>query len=47
LHKPTATVFPITINYLGFSIPDKFVLGYGLDYNGHGRNIGEIYQLVD
>ncbi|MBS1917483.1 MAG: hypoxanthine phosphoribosyltransferase [Bacteroidetes bacterium] len=47
LHKPAATVFPITIDYLGFSIPDKFVLGYGLDYNGLGRNIEEIYQLVD
>ena len=47
LHKPSATRYPIPIDYLGFTIPDKFVLGYGLDYNGLGRNIGEIYELVD
>lgn len=46
LHKPSATVHAIKIDYLGFTIPDKFVLGYGLDYDGHGRNIKEIYQLV-
>ena len=46
LHKPDATVHPITIDYLGFTIPDKFVVGYGLDYDGLGRNIKEIYQLV-
>jgi hypoxanthine phosphoribosyltransferase len=47
LHKPTATVFPVTIDYLGFSVPDQFLLGYGLDYDGLGRNIGEIYRLAD
>lgn len=47
LHKPTATVHPLTIDYLGFSIPDKFVVGYGLDYDGLGRNIPEIYKLVE
>lgn len=47
LHKPEATKFPITIDYCGFSIPDKFVVGYGLDYDGLGRNIKEIYQLVE
>lgn len=47
LHKPEATRFPIAIDYCGFSIPDKFVVGYGLDYDGLGRNIKEIYQLVD
>ena len=46
LHKPSATVHSIKIDYLGFTIPDKFVLGYGLDYDGLGRNIKEIYQLV-
>lgn len=46
LHKPEATVYPIRIDYLGFAIPNKFVLGYGLDYDGLGRNIKEIYQLV-
>lgn len=47
LHKKEATVFPIQIDYLGFEIPDRFVVGYGLDYDGYGRNIGEIYQLHD
>jgi hypoxanthine phosphoribosyltransferase len=47
LHKPEATVHPIDIRYLGFSIPNKFVLGYGLDYDGLGRNIPEIYRLLE
>lgn len=46
LHKPEAMVYPIKIDYLGFTIPNKFVVGYGLDYDGLGRNMGEIYQLV-
>jgi hypoxanthine phosphoribosyltransferase len=45
LHKPEATVFPISIDYCCFSIPNKFVLGYGLDFDGLGRNIRELYQL--
>jgi hypoxanthine phosphoribosyltransferase len=47
LQKPDALEFPITVDYLGFSIPDKFVVGYGLDYDGLGRNIGEIYRLCE
>jgi len=47
LHKPEATVYPITIDYCGFSIPDKFVVGYGLDYNGFGRNSKSIYKLQE
>ncbi|MEO8582608.1 MAG: hypoxanthine phosphoribosyltransferase [Flavitalea sp.] len=47
LHKQEATKFPISIDYLGFSIPDKFVVGYGLDYDGLGRNIPEIYKVVE
>jgi len=46
LHKPSASLFPVQIDYLGFTIPDKFVIGYGLDYDGLGRNIKEIYQQV-
>lgn len=46
LHKPEALKFPVKVDYLGFSIPNRFVLGYGLDYDGLGRNIKEIYQLV-
>ena len=47
LHKPEATVFPVKIDYVGFSIPNKFVLGYGLDYNGLGRNLSQLYQLKE
>ena len=47
LHKPDATVFPVDIDYCCFSIPNKFVLGYGLDYDGLGRNIRELYQLSE
>jgi hypoxanthine phosphoribosyltransferase len=46
LHKPEATQFALKIDYLGFSIPNKFVVGYGLDYDGLGRNLKEIYQLT-
>lgn len=47
LHKPAALKHPIKIDYLGFSVPNKFLLGYGLDYDGLGRNLPEIYQLVE
>lgn len=46
LHKPEATKFQLQLDYIGFSIPNKFVVGYGLDYDGLGRNLKEIYQLV-
>jgi hypoxanthine phosphoribosyltransferase len=46
LHKPEATQFPLTLDYIGFVIPNKFVVGYGLDYDGLGRNLKEIYQLA-
>jgi len=46
LHKSEATVYPIALDYIGFDIPNKFVVGYGLDYDGLGRNLKEIFQLV-
>ncbi len=46
LHKSAATVHPVKPDYTGFDIPDKFVVGYGLDYDGLGRNLKEIYQLI-
>jgi hypoxanthine phosphoribosyltransferase len=46
LHKPEALKHPLTIDYIGFSIPNKFVIGYGLDYDGLGRNLKEIYQVT-
>lgn len=47
LHKPDALEFPLVIDYLGFTVPNKFLLGYGLDYDGLGRNLKEVYQLAD
>ncbi len=47
LTKPEALVYPIKIDYLGFSVPNKFLLGYGLDYDGLGRNLPQIYQLIE
>lgn len=47
LQKPTALKFPLKVDYIGFEIPNKFVLGYGLDYNGLGRNLKDIYQLKE
>lgn len=47
LHKPEAMKFPLQLDYIGFSIPNKFVVGYGLDYDGFGRNLKEIYQLAE
>lgn len=46
LHKPEAMITPVKIDYLGFSVPNKFLIGYGLDYDGLGRNIKEIYQML-
>ncbi|MFZ9388351.1 MAG: hypoxanthine phosphoribosyltransferase [Chitinophagaceae bacterium] len=46
LHKPAATKYPLVLDYVGFDIPNKFVVGYGLDYDGLGRNFKEIYQVV-
>lgn len=47
LLKPEAIQYEIPIDYLGFEIPDKFVIGYGLDYNEMGRDLGDIYQLCE
>ncbi len=47
LHKPKATVREVPLDYVGMEIPNDFILGYGLDYDGYGRNFKEIYQLVD
>jgi hypoxanthine phosphoribosyltransferase len=47
LHKPEALKHPLKLDYVGFNVPNKFLLGYGLDYDGLGRNLSEIYQLAD
>lgn len=45
LTKPEALKHPINLDYVGFEIPNKFVVGYGLDYDGLGRNLPAIFQL--
>ncbi len=47
LHKPDLLERDININYLGFNIPPKFVVGYGLDYAEKGRQYPDIYALTD
>lgn len=47
LRKPEAIEFPVQVDHVGFDIEDKFVVGYGLDYEGLGRNLPGIYQLAD
>ncbi|MBL7753432.1 MAG: hypoxanthine phosphoribosyltransferase [Chitinophagaceae bacterium] len=47
LQKPEALQYPLDVDYIGFSIPNKFVVGYGLDYDGLGRNYAEIFQLAE
>jgi len=47
LLKPECLEFPLENTYVGFEIPNAFVVGYGLDLNGLGRNLPGIYQLVE
>ncbi len=44
--KPDVFKKELPIDYIGIPIPDKFIVGYGLDYNGIGRNLADIYQLT-
>ncbi len=46
LLKPAALIHSIQIDYVGFEIENLFVLGYGLDYDGFGRNYKDIYQIM-
>lgn len=47
LHNPDAKKFDVPLDYNCFKIPDKFVVGFGLDYDGLGRNFPAIYQLKE
>ncbi|MBP6424153.1 MAG: hypoxanthine phosphoribosyltransferase [Flavobacterium sp.] len=43
--KPEAYRQSIKIDYIGIDVQDKFIVGYGLDYKGLGRNLQNVYQL--
>ena len=45
--KPDKLKEPIDIKYAAFSIPNDFIVGYGLDYDQQGRQLKEIYTLVE
>ena len=43
--KPEAYKKDLKLDYIGIRIPNKFIVGFGLDYDGLGRNLPEVYQL--
>ena len=45
--KPSRREVPVPIDYLGFTVPDKFVVGYGLDYDERFRHLPELYFIED
>ena len=45
--KPDVFRKSLPIDYIGLSIDDKFIVGYGLDYDGLGRSLSDIYQLKE
>jgi hypoxanthine phosphoribosyltransferase len=47
LDKPSRRQVPVTVHYRGFTVPDKFVVGYGMDYAEQYRNLPDIYILSD
>ncbi|MFU8844383.1 MAG: hypoxanthine phosphoribosyltransferase [Bacteroidales bacterium] len=47
LFKPEAFTMNYAIDYVGMEIPNDFIVGYGLDYNGRGRNYPDIYKIID
>jgi hypoxanthine phosphoribosyltransferase len=47
LLKPEALQVKIQLDYIGIEIPNDFIVGYGLDYNGRGRNLIDIYKVIE
>lgn len=46
-YKPESYKKDLPIDFIGLEIPNKFIVGHGLDYNGLGRNLADIYQVVE
>lgn len=46
LLKPEAYTRKIPVDYVGFEIPNDFVVGFGLDYDGYGRNLPSVYTII-
>lgn len=47
LLKPDALKREVSLDYVGLEIPNDFIVGYGLDYDGHGRNLLDIYSVIN
>lgn len=47
LLKPEALQKEVQLDYVGLEIPNDFIVGYGLDYDGHGRNLIDIYSVIN
>lgn len=47
LLKPDKLKVPLDIEYVALEIPNDFIVGYGLDYDGYGRNLRDIYTIVE
>lgn len=47
LFKPEAVKTAIKPDYIGIEIPKDFIVGYGLDYDGFGRNLSDIYKIIE
>lgn len=47
LFKPEACKKDVKLDYVGLEIPNEFIVGYGLDYDGYGRNLPDIYTVID
>jgi hypoxanthine phosphoribosyltransferase len=47
LFKPAAVIKDIQLDYVGIEIPNDFIVGFGLDYDGYGRNLKDIYSVIN
>ena len=45
--KPARLKVPVDVKYSVFTIPDRFIVGFGLDYDGLGRNLPDVYDVVE